>query len=227
MPNDRQRAIIRHLFTRGQPLLVPKGEIVLGNEPEPNGVYYISSGFIKIYSVSDTGQENLHIVYGPGELFPLIWAYLGIEPESLYHQALSDCTLWRLSRDWFQHFIKHNAPVSYAVSLQLAYQFSIYSDRVDNLEYKKASERVAYRLLFLAYRFGKKSNGRITIDAPITHEVFANSINLARESVSREMETLEHERIIEKPDRVIVIRDIKRLAERLSRPVNLTNWHLV
>lgn len=226
MPRYPQSDSIRQLFNRGQPIVAGKGEVILGNESTPNGVYYIQSGYVKIYTISNDGDEYLHIIYGQGEIFPVIWAFLGVQSKSLFYETLSECTLWRLSRDWLHTFMINRPDICYALSQQLAQQFRIFADRVDNLEYKRASERVAYRLLFLANRFGNKQpDGSISIDPPITHAAFASSINLARESVSRELEKLEKEAIIRHNEHHIYIRDVEALASKLSRPINLENWY--
>jgi CRP-like cAMP-binding protein len=226
MTTNESTDIIRKLFTRGQPLYFSKGDIVIGNEAAPNGVYFIGTGYIKAYSISDDGDEYIHLIFGHRELFPLIWAYLGNVPEAVYYEALSDCTLWRISRDWFNTFIQTDLSISAAIGQQLAQQFQIFSDRIDNLEYKKASERVAYRLLFLASRFGIKTHDNILIDAPITHDIFANSVNLARETVSRQLELLEKQHILGRENNHFVIEDLSALVSKLSRPPNFLNWRL-
>jgi CRP/FNR family transcriptional regulator len=112
------------------------------------------------------------------------------------------------------------------MSIQLARQFRVFADRVDNLEYKHASERVAYRLLFLASRFGIRSGSTIAIDVPLTHETFANSINLARETVSRQIEKLEKAHIIQSKPHQFIILDVPALTAKMSRPNNINNWTL-
>ncbi len=119
--------------------------------------------------------------------------------------------MWRISQENFIKAVRADLELSNAFGTQLARQFKIYAERVDNLEYKKANERIAYRLLFLASRFGVKNKDTIVIDAPITHELFANSINLARESVSREMGRLTEKGIIAKVDHRIIITDLAAL----------------
>jgi CRP-like cAMP-binding protein len=229
MPSYFQNPRIRQFFSKGQPLTYDKNYVILGNEAVPNGIYYLSSGYVKVYSVSDEGDQYIHIIYGPGELFPLIWGYIDIQPESLFYETLSETLVWRMSKEWFNAYIQADLELCYALSQQLAIQFRIYGDRVDNLEYKRASERVIYRLLFLASRFGVKDrdNHVISIQVPITHEVLANTINLARESVSRELERLEAEHLIGHNGHTIQILNVEGLAGRLSRPVSLENWHLI
>ncbi len=78
MANYPQSASIRRLFAKGQPMMFGASDIILGNQPTPNGVYYINSGYVKAYSISNQGDEYMHLVYGQGELFPLVWAYLNV-----------------------------------------------------------------------------------------------------------------------------------------------------
>ena len=225
--SHHESPVVRHFFEKGQPLVFEKGEVIVGNEDIPNGIYYIDSGYVKTYSISDNGDEYLHAILAHGELFPIIWAYLGSKPDHLFYEAITTSTVWRISRESFNHYIQLDMKLSYEMSLQLARQCSIYIDRIDNLEYKKASERIAYYLLSLASRFGSRNDdNEMVIDAPVTHEIFGNSINLARESVSREMERLKEEDVIAQYNHTILIKDLSALTERLSRPANFENWGL-
>jgi len=226
MGEHEESKVIRRFFTMGQSQSFGKGDTIVGNDPEPDGVYFINSGYIKMFSLSDSGDEFMHIVYGHGELFPLIWAYLGTSPDSVYYQAISDTVTWRMSRSWFSTLASTNPALSFALSVQLAQQFQVFTDRIENLEYKKAKERVAYRLVFLASRFGIRTGSTVTIDSPITHELFANSVNLARETVSRTFEQFEKEHIIKTSPQRIAIIDMPALIGKMSRPNNLKNWKL-
>lgn len=226
MTGARNLTFIRNFFSKGQLLLFHKGDIILGNDPAPSGVYYIESGYVKIYAISDSGDEYLHIIYGPGDVFPLTWAYIDAEPDSEFYEAIADSRLRKVARTDFTHAMQSDPELSYAMGVQLAYQFQVFLDRIDNLEYKKAAERVVYHLLFLAHRFGVRRGSEITIQAPITHELFANSINLARETVSRQIEILEKEQLVRNHRTHMVIQDVPRLEHRLSHPSNIQNWEL-
>jgi CRP/FNR family transcriptional regulator len=226
MPRYPLSPKIRKLFEKGQPLTFAKGEVIIGNDNEPNGVYYISTGYVKVYSINNNGSESLHIIYGPGELFPLVWAYLDLEGADLFYEAMSDASVWRLSKGWFREYIKSSHEICYDMSMQLAQQFRAYSDRLDNLELHKASDRVIYRLLFLASRFGIREGDVIRIDIPMTHEILANSVGLARESVSRETEKLEKANLIQRVGQNIVVKDVDVLVQKVGRPVSLKTWQL-
>ncbi len=224
MPHYKQSTLIRELFLKGQPLTFAKGDILMGNDDKPDGIYYIDAGFIKIITISDTGEEFVREILGKGELFPVTWAYLGLEPDNLFYQAIASTTIWRLSRDTFNEFMVSSIALSHAFAQQVAQQFLTYSYRVENLEFKKAGDRVAYRLLFLAQRFGSQQGKSVTINAPVTHEMVAASINLARESVSREMEKLVQQKLVKNDNHRIVINNIEALAERYNLEHKYINW---
>jgi CRP-like cAMP-binding protein len=226
MPKYLQSASIHRFFEQGQPLTYGKGDVIVGNHALPDKVYFIGAGFVKTYSISDDGDEYIHLISGQGEIFPLLWAYLHDIPDSLFYEAISTTTVWRVAQDVFIRHLKTDHGFCFDMSMQLANQAQIFNERVDNLEYKKAGERVIYRLLFLASRFGVRENGIITIEAPITHELFASTINLARESVSREFERLEELRLVKRVNHQICIIDFQKLSDQLSRPANFSNWKL-
>lgn len=217
---------LENFFKSGRSVQISKGEIVIRGDEASADVYYVSKGLIKVYSINDQGEEYIHILYKSGDIFPLILAFKGRQ-RRVFYEALDSVVLWKVTKDRFIDHVKQNtSPDIYSLIEQMAEQFNIYADRVDNLQYKSASERVVYRLLFLASRFGRRTGNEITIDAPITHKVIASSINLTRESVSREIEKLSDAGIISTDTGKIVIKDIEKLSKGFSEPVSLDLWGL-
>lgn len=218
--------LISNMFLHsGLPMRIQKGEIVLGWEEEPAGIYYIEQGYIKAYSISVDGEENIQLIYGRQELFPLVWAILNIR-QQVYYEALSEALLLHISLDQFTEFSQSSKLASRALMRQIAYQVYVYSERIDNLEYKKPEQRIAYRLLFLAGRFGKHTGSEIVIEGPFTHQLISDSINLARETVSREIEKMEYDNLITRRRHHIVIKDVGRLKHLLDGDLRIKYWGL-
>lgn len=201
-----------------------KGELVLTGE-DPSGVMCIQKGYVQVYSISDDGDRYVHILYKVGELFPLIWAVQNIR-RRVFYEAASDVVVAEAPKEDFLKFIKNDAQVIYDVLAQLAEQFYVFADRLDNLEYKSAHERVIYRLVFLASRFGERKGKSVTIQAPLTHEMISESINLARETVSREIEKMEGERLLSRKNGYIRINDIEKIGKEFGDPITLNLWGL-
>lgn len=212
MSTNPRYAEILDQFKGGRQLDFRHREIVLRAGETPQGVYFIDQGFIKVYTISDRGTENMHVIYKAGELFPLIWIFNG-RVRNVFYESVGTSRLFRLTKEEFNKRMHRSAHLHAAVTEQFADQFRIYADRIDNLEYTEALERVAYRLLTLARRFGARRNGQIVINAPITHQHIGESVNLARETVSREIEELEKRKIISHQKRQLVLTDIKALKK--------------
>lgn len=214
---------IADLFKSGQRLSYAKGEIILRPDDDSPGIFYVESGYVKVFSINDRGEEYLHIVYGTGEIFPLIWVLSG-QPRNVFYRAMTACVLLRVPGEKFQESIEANSSQCFAVLKQVTRQFNVYTHRVDNLEYKYGRERLVYRLLFLAGRFGKRSGNSVTLP-PFTQNDIASSINLSRESASREIERLEERGLVSYDGRILTLNDIEALSKEI-KGADLKRWGL-
>lgn len=213
---DEGLALIKDFFKAGTLQRFRRGEILLQAGTEPAGIYYLEKGFVKVYSIRKSGVLNLHIIFKTGEIFPLIWAFRG-RPSQSFYEAMDDVTVRRLSRQQFRNLIfTHPAAARFMIE-QLAELHWIYANRVENLELGKARERVVFRLVTLMERFGHLSRlGEVVIEAPITQQDIADSLNMIRETASREIEKLEQDGIIIYRNHNIVVTDPVRLKAQLA-----------
>lgn len=215
---------MERFFKDGRLRRYSAGEVVLDGV-EPSGAFYIYRGYVKVYSIGDDGSRYVHIIYKPGEMFPLIWILKGIR-RRVFYEAVSEAELFEVPKQEFTERMQKDSKLCNETLRQLAEQFYIYADRLDNLQYKSAYERVVYRLLFLAGRFGQRRSDGIIINIPATHELIAESINLARESVSRQVEKLEKRELLSYERGHLVLHDVEALSREFSEPVSLDLWGL-
>lgn len=184
-------------FHTGRKLEFAKGEIILRAGDEPQGVYLIEHGHMKVYSLSKEGNEHTHIFYQPGDIFPVIWAFKDVT-RNVYYQAIEPLTLWLVPKDRFKQFVSTNAQTTMVVLEQTTDMFRMYAGRIDNLLYSNSYERTAYLLLSLMNHVGEHAGDDTDwrIGLPITHQDIANSVNLSRETVSRAMERMKRKELI-------------------------------
>jgi CRP-like cAMP-binding protein len=202
---------LRKIFTTGARRIYGKGEVIRRSDEPTTEIFYIESGFVKVYSLNNRSEIYVHLIYTKGEVFPLRWL-TGSNLQNLYYEALSPCELFALPREIFTKELDASKELTAATLHRVINQFALYVDRLDNLQYKYAQERVIYRLLFLARRFGvAQDDGTCLIDAPISQQLIANSINVSRENVSRELERLNKKGLIKYVNKQIVIQDSAEL----------------
>jgi CRP-like cAMP-binding protein len=217
---------IHAAFSEGKAIPYDRGRVLLHANEEPNYIYYINEGFVRVYTLNSRAEQFTHTVYNRGEIFPLFWV-IDSPKRDVYFEALTDCSVFILPRSELQAKLKSNAELSYQMIRQAINQYRLYTDRVENLEHKFASERLAYSLLFLASRFGEKRGNEIVIKAPLTHHVLGSTINLSRESISRELDKLVQKGLIGYEGRLFVVKDFAALARQFKKPVSPNWWGMI
>lgn len=212
---DDNESIIAH-FSDGLLMHFAKGETIINGVDEPEGVYLIKKGFIKAYSVSKAGNANLLLIHDVGEFIPLPWALDGAHSTGLYYEAMTDVTVLRASKDKLRAAMGNNSWLSQEILKQAVNILAVYTNRIQTLEFRTARGRVISELLNYAERFGKLQGKKVIINAPITHQDIADSINMTRETASRALEVLFEEGLVDQGEHLLTILDLPNLQAALS-----------
>jgi CRP-like cAMP-binding protein len=212
-PSDSD-SIFSH-FRKGSEGLFIKGDILVQGDEEPSGVFFIKSGYIKAYSISQLGQKNLLLIHGSNEIMPLPWALDGPQKIGIFYEAMSGVKVLRVSKDSLRQAMGTNSWLTEQILRQLVNTFTVYAQRIQSLGYRLPRERVIACVLDLGTRFGQAKSSGIIINAPITHQDIADSINVTRETASRALERLSKDGLLSQEDHLFVINDEKKLQSEL------------
>lgn len=208
-------SIVSH-FNVGSVGMFYKGDILVQGDEVPSGVFFIQSGYVKAYSISQLGQQNLLLIHGPNEIMPLPWALDGPQKLGIFYEAMSGVKVFRTSKDSLRVAMGINSWLTEQIMRQLVNTFTVYAQRIQSLGYRIPRERVIACLLDLATRFGQNEGSHIVIGAPITHQDIADSINMTRETASRALEQLTKDGLVEQKDHLFIINDEKKLQAELN-----------
>lgn len=215
---------LRVLFHSGRRRNYKKNDTILRPDDIPDGVYLIEDGFIKIYSINKRGTQHVHHFFGSGDFFPMAWTLTG-RRRHLFYEAISPVTIRLIERQEFWDLINSNLDVVVELLEEMVDRFLLYAGRLDNLLYSDARERCAYRLLSLANRFGAQTDAGLVIDAAITHEDLAHSINMTRETFGRCLNGFQRRGIVDyDQQRRIVIKDLPALIKKVGHTEVETMW---
>ena len=211
---DRVEKLIS-FFEKHKSYHYKKGEVIVRPDDEASNIYYIKSGYIRVYRITDWGDIKLQIVYKYDEIFPIHWTFSS-DPSIEFFEAMGDVNVLKAPKKEFTQFLIDNPDVLLNVAKRVLSILKIAADRNDNLLFTDAYSRVVARILHLARRFGNTTQGAITIQAPVNQKDIAFSIGMTRETASRCLSKLERKRLITYRDHLIVIRDIDKLREELT-----------
>ena len=217
MPNreTQDESIIAH-FSDGKLMHFLRKETIINGLDEPAGVYLIKEGFVKAYSVSKMGHGNLLLIHEAGEFIPLPWALDGAHTTGLFYEAMTDVTILRASKDRLRMAMGHNAWLSQEIMKQAVNIITVYTQRIQTLEFRSARGRIIAELLNLAERFGEGHGKEVLINAPITHQDIADSINMTRETATRALVLLSEEGLLGQKDHLFTVLDLPKLQAALS-----------
>lgn len=192
------------------------GETIINGHDEPGGIYLVKTGFVKAYSLSDAGHLNLLLIHKAGEFIPLPWALDGAHTTGLFYEAMTDVTVLKASKDKLRSAMGTNAWLSQEILKQAVNVITIYTKRIQSLEFRSARGRIIAELLYLAERFGERHGKQVVINAPITHQDIADSINMTRETASRALGVLFDEGLVGQEDHLFTVLDLSKLHKALN-----------
>ena len=214
-PEPEDDSIIAH-FSDGLLMNFKKDDVIIQGDEEPEGVYLIKSGFVRAYSISREGQKNLLLIHKDGEFMPLPWALDGGHTTGMFYEAMTDVEILRAGKNQLRSAMGKNSWLSREILAQTVNIVSVYTQRIQTLEYRTARERIISEVIYLSARFGEKQGNQILINAPITHQDIADSINMTRETASRALEQLFNSGLMGQRNHLFTVFDIEKLRNSLG-----------
>lgn len=212
----RKGKSISAYFSDGVRMEFGTGETIVNGFDEPKGVYLIKKGFVKSYSTSHDGHANLLHVHKAGEIIPLPWSLDGVHTTGLFYETMDDVSVIKTSKDKLRDAMGNNMWLTQEIINQLVNVVAVYTQRIQMLEFRSARGRVIAELLFFAERFGRVDGKQVIIEAPITHQDIADSINMNRETASRAVELLIEEKLVGQTDHLFTVLDLEKLQDALK-----------
>lgn len=207
-----QKAVdeLEQFFSQFRRLQYKKHEVIIRPHDPPTGVFYLAKGYVRLYGLSESGQELTLIIFKPGDFFPMIWAF-NAHNLTQYCEAMTTVELYRTSKEEFRDFVKKNPELLWDVTSKILVRLRGLLERMEYMVFGNAYQKVASILVICAERFGINQKNEILIRVPLTHKEIANLIGLTRETTSVELKRLENLGIISKRGGQYRIRKMDKL----------------
>ncbi len=192
-----------------------KGEMLIRADDDPQGIYCLTKGYVRQYTMSKTGFElTLHILK-PISYFPMVWAINGT-PNDYFFEALTPVQVGRAPKDQVVSFIKDKPGVIFGLMSELLEDYAETLTRMEHLVFSDAYRRVISVLLYIAKHFGETKDGGIIIRHRFTQQDIATLVGVARETASIEMSKLEKKGLIKYINHAMVFDSLLDLEAELS-----------
>lgn len=191
-----------------------KGVILLDPFNRPSGIYHLTEGYVRQFSISEQGKELTIHIYGPRTHFPMFWAY-NLFPNRHYFQAITELQFHIVPKEAILSFFKTHPEVSIEFIKRLLTGIDGLTKRLEVNAFGDAQTKVISVLSYLAVHFGKQEGSHVHFHERFTHEQIATMTGLSREHVSLELEKLVTDRLIEFKNHRITLLDFQELTTKL------------
>ncbi len=198
-----------------------KGEILIRADDDPQGIFCLTKGYVREYTISKAGFElTLHILK-PISYFPMVWAVNGT-PNVYYFEALTEVEVGRAPKEQVVDFIKDKPTIIFELLSELIEDYAESLKRIEHLVFSDAYRRVISILIYIAKHFGETSGNTIKIGHHFTQQDIATLVGIARETASNEMVKLEKKGLVKVINHEIIIENIDKLEVELISNKNKT-----
>lgn len=205
---------IEGFFNKYTPLTFAKNQIIISPEEEITSIYLLKKGLVRMYVISEDGEEATIHVFRPGSFFPIMLS-LSSRPNKYYLEAVEDTEVVKAPAKEVVTFVRNDPEVLFDLTTRFADAITGLMLRIEQLVSQGAYPKIVSLLLYLADTFGEKIDEGTKIKLQFSHDDIAAWVGVARETVSRQIEKLQQKGLIKQEDRHFVITDLKKLQDEL------------
>lgn len=202
---------VRSFFTAHPKQTFEKGEILIQAEDQPKYVFYLLEGYINQYDITSNGNIVIVNVFKPGTFFPMAYA-INHTANHYFYEAASLVTVYKARPEQTVEFIKANPDVMFNLLARVYKGIDGVLRRMTYLMASDAKGRLRFELLNAAKRYGEQRPDG-TIFVSVTESNIGNYSGLARETVSRQLQSLKKRGIIRMVHNGVVIEDLQQLQD--------------
>ncbi|NTU83178.1 MAG: Crp/Fnr family transcriptional regulator [Chloroflexales bacterium] len=212
LTDDQLRLIGARFGTR----TFTRGETIFHQGSDGDVLYLIVRGQVRIYTVSQIGQELSVKIFRDGDFFGEL-ALLDGQPRSASAEAMRSTTTLTLHRFAFREAIRTMPDIAVLVLEELSVRLRRTNTYIEYLASHSAPQRVVRTLLDLADEHGVGELGGATrIDLHLTQDDLASLAGTTRETVNRVLSGLRDQGLIQIERARISVLNLPRLEASLD-----------
>ncbi|MFC4307308.1 Crp/Fnr family transcriptional regulator [Cohnella boryungensis] len=191
----------------------PKKTIVFAEGSEKEAVYFIQDGLVKTYKTDEHGHEQIVSFLKSGDMFPHT-GFFNQNPYPATAETIVNSRLLAIPVRLFERLMMSHPSIAIKMMRVMGDKIRELQEKLQVLSGQDARHRVLSFLLQLAEQHGKMTESIITINLPMTHQEFANSVGTTRETINRVLNQLSKENLLKVDRNRIVIIDLEALKRQ-------------
>ena len=192
----------------------PRGALILGPDSNPDLIYLVKAGRVKISTFSLQGKEQILALLERGDVFGELAPAEARVPAHV--EAFDHAIVCTLHRTVFVEILRHTPEVGVRVIRALARRLRAAEQEIEDLALRSVPGRLAALLLRLAEEYGEPQDHGIRLSLRLTHQDVAHMVGSTRETITALINRFRDEGLITVDHRVLVILERDRLRQIAS-----------
>jgi len=189
--------VFKELHSVGVTRQFTKKRTILFQGEIPRGVMVLESGLVKVYGITNGGDQRTVTLLSAGDIFPIECVFDKSRVSLYYYEALTDCSILSLPKTEFLDALERGKELKDQVFQAYMAHYTSATMHIYALEHSHAQEKLVYILQYLVARFGEKqSNGLTKITLRLSHQDIAEMVGLTRETTAVELHRLKSKKLI-------------------------------
>lgn len=185
--------------------------IYFAQEPS-NSIFFLKKGRVKLSRISPDGKEMIIALVNPGEVFGEL-SILDIQERSDFATTLEESLICAISKEDFKKFLESNPDLNLKISKLIGFKLKHFSERIEELVFKDAYQRVVSFIINLAKEHGKKVGDEYFIKPFLKHHDIAKLTACSRQTVNSILTELREKKLINFDRRKLIIHQMNKLTE--------------
>ncbi len=203
-------ALTRHILARGRKKQYAKGELLFAAGSPADGLYYVTSGAVRVYRMDEQGKEVEIVRLGPGEFFGEAVVFASpVFPA--FADAARDSEVLFLDKTGLMEDLERVAGLARDLLGLLARKCLVLNRRIEVLELQTVRQRLARYLLSRC-----RGAGSCEVRLEMKKGELAQLLGTIGETLSRNLRQLQEDGLIQVTGRRILIPDCRRLQNELT-----------
>jgi CRP-like cAMP-binding protein len=212
---EKTKKTLENFFSKYPLKKYKKGDILFQPGEEFNGVIFVKSGYLRVYSMSRDGKETSIQLFKPLFYLSIISSITDLKNRH-FIEAISPVEVWVAPKNEFLEFIRLNTELTHEIMGSFLRKFLELTSQMVQIIAGDAYTKVAGLICSMADEFGVNKGKKTTIKFKITHKLIASLTGLTRETVTLQMLKLEKDGLIDNDKREIVVQDMEKLKKMLG-----------
>jgi CRP/FNR family transcriptional regulator, cyclic AMP receptor protein len=211
LTEDQRAFFFRNVFKKSY----PKNSVIFSPGDSGNLIYYVVSGRVKIYNLSQGGKEVIYWFCNPKDLFGLA-ELCGAEMRAVFAEAVEDTQTLTINKANFLELINKNPQISLILMRLFGSRIRQAHETIRDLVACDVPSRLAQLLIKLSQINGEAVGDRLTLKNKLTHQEMADMIGATRTTVTEIINRFKREAFLKYDSGKITFLNLKKLSELID-----------